>query len=99
MRDAGRHRYGDGVTMTAVAGSIAGAARFAPDFAAAPAALTRGAHRELERDSRADVGLPFGKSNFGAQAMDDGIRFDEGMAHPLDTFADGREIERHFVGE
>lgn len=85
--------------MTAVAGSVAGAARFAPDLAAAAAALTRGAYCKLERDSSADVGLPLGESNFGAQAMSDGVRFDEGVAHPLDTFADGREIERHFVGE
>ena len=85
--------------MTAVAGSFTRAARLAPDLAAAAAALTGGTHRKLERDSSADVGLPFGESDLGAQTMGDGVGLDEGVPHPFDAFADGRKIKRHFVGK
>jgi hypothetical protein len=85
--------------MTAVAGPVAGAARFVPDLAAAAATLTGRPYRKLERDGGADVSLPLRESNLSAEAMSDGVRLDERVAHPLDTFTDGREIERHFVGK
>jgi hypothetical protein len=37
--------------------------------------------------------------DLGQQVVARPVRFDEGMTHPFDTFADRRKVNRDFVGK
>ena len=97
--DARREGNGQGLTMTGMTGAVAALARVAPHFPTSPATSTGQAHLHLERHRRANSRLSSRQMNLGSQRVHPSIRFNEGVAHPLDFVAHCRKVDRDLVGE
>lgn len=83
--------------MAPVTGTAAGLTRLAPHFPAPSAALAGRTHLEFDRNRRTCTRLPPRQLNLGQQAIARSVSFHKGVAHAFNTFADRREVDRHFI--
>jgi len=97
--DARRHREADWMAHERIAGAATGGARLRPGFAAAPAPRARAAKRHLEGNDRSHGCIAprqphVDRENLGGPAI-----AQKPVADSFDEVADGRKVDRHFVGE